>query len=87
MVSFLIGKTRTDGDRSDFCFRRFFCVAEPKRLLQLSNISRFECQKESFGMDEFIFIYDLLSIGGLGKSKTKWAESPMTSIGGCVKTP
>ena len=31
-------------------------------------------------MDEFIFIYDLLSIGGLGKSKTKWAESPMTSI-------
>jgi len=37
-------------------------------------------------MDEFIFIYDLLSIGGLGKSKTKWAESPMTSIGGCVKS-
>ena len=58
----------------------FFCVVEPKRLLQLSNISRFECQKESFGMDEFIFIYDLLSIGGLGKSITKWAESPKSSI-------
>ena len=28
----------------------------------------------------FIFIYELLSIGGLGKSKTKRAESPMLSI-------
>ena len=28
----------------------------------------------------FIFIYELLSIGGLGKSKTKRAESPMTFI-------
>ena len=31
-------------------------------------------------MDEFIFIYNVLSIEGLGKSKKKWAESPMTSI-------
>ena len=28
----------------------------------------------------FIFIYELLSIGELGKSKTKRAESPITSI-------